>query len=240
MSTIDTCLAVYEDLASEYYDPIRHPTCANFREASSLLLHKWLGRIRSKNGTFCEVGAGKSLLAESLAMAAVSPGRLIITDSSAAMLSYSRPWAGAHTYLVLNDATRLALADNRCDLLVSSLGDPYNVQAFWDGVCRVLKSGGLMIFTTPADAWAKAFRTNSHSDLSLAQFDLRDGESVDVSSWIYPKEKQIEIIEKSGLHFLERSVVTICEIGSTELSPKLMLERGSEAEIVEGYLITKP
>jgi ubiquinone/menaquinone biosynthesis C-methylase UbiE len=205
------------------------------------LLQKWLGRNRAKGGSsFCEVGAGKSLLAESLAMAAVSPGRLIITDSSAAMLSYSRPWAGTHTYLVLNDATRLALADHRFDLLVSSLGDPYNVQAFWDGVYRVLKSGGLMIFTTPADAWAKAFRTNSHSDLSLAQFDLRDGESVDVSSRIYPKEKQIEIIEKSGLHFLERSVVTISEIRSTELSPKLMLERGSKAEIVEGYLITKP
>jgi ubiquinone/menaquinone biosynthesis C-methylase UbiE len=235
---IDTSLALYQDIAAEYYDPERHPTCANFREASSLLLDKWL-RTAKPDGVFCEVGAGDSLLAELLRGSGISARELIITDSSPAMLSYSKRWSSTGTYLVLSDAIRLPFPDHKLDLLVSSLGDPYNLTEFWDEVCRVLRPSGVALYTTPAYAWAKAFRTKSNGDLKSAQFDLLDGGSVDLPSWIYPVQEQVEIIEKSGLEVVEKSSVSIFEIGSNHLSPKLMIERGSDAEVVEGYLITR-
>ncbi len=237
---IETSLALYEDIACEYYDSIRHPTCANFREASAILIRRWLQRLPPGACWFCEVGAGKSLLAELLATEGSPPADLIITDSSPAMLSYSRPWAGTRTHLVLSDSIMLPITDEGLDLVVSSLGDPYNLPAFWREVYRTLKPGGSAFFTTPAYDWASAFRDSSGSDLEFAEFELLGGECVQVPSWIYPAEKQVEMIEESGLHVKESSRVSILEIASHYLSPKLLMERGQNADVVEGYLITKP
>jgi SAM-dependent methyltransferase len=236
---IDTSLALYEDIALEYYDSIRHPTCANFREASAIMLRRWLQETPHETGWFCEVGAGKSLLAELLAAEGSSAADMIITDSSPSMLSYSRQWANAKTHLVLGDSMMLPIADDRLDLVVSSLGDPYNVPDFWREVFRVLRPNGTALFTTPAYAWATAFRDSSASDLESAEFELLDGESVQVPSWIYPAEAQVEMIKKSGLRIKEKTRVTLVEIASKPLSPKLLTERGLDADIVEGYLVTK-
>jgi ubiquinone/menaquinone biosynthesis C-methylase UbiE len=35
----------YEKIAEEYYNETAHPTCANFREASRLILEDWIGRL---------------------------------------------------------------------------------------------------------------------------------------------------------------------------------------------------
>lgn len=240
MTLMDTSLALYQDIASEYYDSMRHPTCANFREASSLLIDKWLRIIQPGGGVFCEVGAGDSLLAELLSSSGVAARELIITDSSLAMLSYSKRWSSTSTHLVLSDAMNLPFSDHSVDLLVSSLGDPYNLPEFWDEVYRVLTPGSIALFTTPAYSWARVFRTKSHRDFTAAQFDLLDGGSIDLPSWINPVREQIEIIEKSGLKVVETSTVSISEIGSNHLSPKLMIERGPGAEVVEGYMTTRP
>jgi SAM-dependent methyltransferase len=236
---IDTALALYEDVAWEYYDPVRHPTCANFREGSAILFRRWLLDLPHETGSFCEVGAGKSLLAELLTAEGSSAANLIITDSSPAMLSYSAPWVGTRTHLVLGDSMMLPISDEGLDLLVSSLGDPYNLPSFWREVSRVLKPGGIAFFTTPAYDWAMAFRNTSTSDLESAEFELVGGESVQVPSWIYPPRAQIEMIEKSGLHVRERFTVAIAELMAQPLSPKLLIDRGPSAEVVEGYLIAK-
>lgn len=237
---IETSLALYQDIACEYYDAVRHPTCANFREASAILIRRWLQKLPREACWFCEVGAGKSLLAELLTAEGSPPADLIITDSSPAMLSYSRPWAGTRTHLVLSDSMMLPIKDDGLDLIVSSLGDPYNLPGFWREVYRTLKPGGWAFFTTPAYDWATAFRDSSGSDLEFAEFELLGGECVQVPSWISPAKEQIEMIEESGLHVQERSHVPILEIASQSLSPKLLTQRGPNADVVEGYLVTKP
>ena len=109
----------YEDLASEYYDPLRHPTCANFREASDLLLGGWLREYSAAGAWICEVGAGRSTVAEQLAMRNISLNRLTLADSSAEMLAYSREWAARGALLVLADFVATQFCANgdrhRCD-----------------------------------------------------------------------------------------------------------------------------
>lgn len=237
---IKTDVASYEDIAAEYYDPSRHPTCANFREASALLLSRWLQEIPTDSGWFCEVGAGKCLLAELLAAKGQARPHLIIADSSPSMLSYSRQWASAKTHLVLGDSLMLPIASRSLDVLVSSLGDPYNVPSFWSEIYRVLRPGGTAFFNTPSYDWAVSFRGRFKSNDTTAEFELRDGERVDVPSWIYPSSEQIKMIEKSGLLTKEYTKVSISEITATPLSPKLLTERGFDADVVEGYSAVKP
>lgn len=237
---IDTSLASYEEIASEYYDPSRHPTCANFREASALILRKWLQDFPHREGLFCEVGAGNSLLAELLAVQEPRATRLIITDSSPSMLSYSRRWADKRTHLVMADSTMLPIASGSLDLLVSSLGDPYNEFRFWREAYRTLGSGGVVFFTTPSYDWATAFRAEGdRNEVERAAFELLSGERVYVPSKIYPSNEQIELIGKAGLVVKEYTQIALSEITISPLSPKLLTNRGSNASVLEGYIAVK-
>jgi SAM-dependent methyltransferase len=238
---LETHLVSYEDIASEYYDRTRHPTCANFREASARILRGWLQRHRVERGQVCEVGAGNSLLAELLVEMGEELQGLIISDPSPSMLEFSKKWINRGAQLSLNRAEMIPVLSNSLGLLVSSLGDPYNEPTFWDETKRALRPGGLVFFTTPAYEWAKAFRLQSgQGEITSAEFELKDGRKVLVPSLIYPIEQQVELIKNSGLEIGEVVQVPRSALESEHLSPKLFIDHGDDVNVVTGYLCTKP
>src|SRR5260370_39454471 len=88
-STIEIALGTYEDVALEYYDAARHPTCANFREATRIGLRRRLRTGRTGNETYFEIGAGKSLLLEELIGQSLPLKNVSLIDSSPTMLKHS-------------------------------------------------------------------------------------------------------------------------------------------------------
>lgn len=232
--------ATYEDLATEYYDSVRHPTCANFREASAYLLSDWIHLLPIDRGLLCEVGPGKSLLAEFLVALSGALNRLVLIDSSPSMLAYSKKWCNAGAHPVLGEAAMIPLVSGSMEFLLSCLGDSYNERHFWQEVYRVLRPGGISVFTTPSYDWALAFRGgNQKEGMTSAEFELSDGRRVRVPSWIYPVDEQLKQIHENGLLVKEVDHVPISAIKSGKLSPKLMVERGKDASIVTGYVIAK-
>jgi SAM-dependent methyltransferase len=239
-ATVEAHAGSYEDIASEYYDRIRHPTCANFREASAGILKTWLQKHAVERGQVCEVGAGNSLLAELLVDAGENPHGVIISDPSPSMLAFSNKWINRGAELSLNSAEMIPVASNSLGLVVSSLGDAYNQPTFWEEINRCLRPGGMLFFTTPAYEWAKAFRSkNGEDDMMAAEFQLKDGRRVFVPSWIYPVEKQVELIKNSGLEIWKVVHVPRSTLESEPLSPKLFVGHGDKLHIVTGYLCTK-
>ena len=239
--TGDVEVGTYEDLASEYYDSVRHPTCANFRDASAHFLRDRLVFAYRETRKVCEVGPGKSLVAELLAERGVPVDGLILIDSSPSMLRYSEKWAHTGAQLVIGDAFILPLASESVDLVVASLGDAYNDHHFWRDVERVLRTGGISLFTTPSYDWAAAFRnTDDPFMMTLAEFLLRDGRTLYVPSRIYPRDDQIKLVEDSDLVVIEVNEIPISVLESKHLSPKLTPRRGRDASIVTGYVIRKP
>jgi SAM-dependent methyltransferase len=228
-------LGTYEELATEYYDSARHPTCANFREASDAVLARWVQPFEIKHEWVCEVGVGKSALAPIVRKGKVSLRRLLLIDSSPSMLSYSLEWRDAGAHPLLADASRLPMGDLTIGLLVASLGDAYNVPDFWREIARVLVSGGEAIFTTPSYEWAHQYRDSS--EVSRAIFDLSDGDELAVPSLILPPEAQVELIESCGLVPKAFEEVRLGATNISSVSPKLMPERGSDASIVSAYLV---
>lgn len=231
----------YEDVACEYYDPVRHPTCANFREASRILLTRWLGQFPVGSDWLCDVGAGKSLMAELLTSAGSGLDRLLLIDESRSMLSYSHAWTTAGARVALADARSLPLRSETLGCLVSSLGDPYNDPLFWDEAYRVLRAGGIVHFTTPSYDWAFAYRTLTGTSMSTAVFELSDGRQICLPSLIYPEDEQRELMASSGFLTKEIAQIHLCDLESAVVSPKLLRERrGPHATLVTGYLLMKP
>ncbi len=232
-------LGTYEDVASEYYDAHRHPTCANFREASCSLLDQWLRTFSFGSGWVCEVGAGKSLLAELLAARGRSLSRVVLIDSSPGMLAYSKRWCALGASLALATVEMLPLVSESVELLVASVGDPYNEVAFWKEVRRVLQPRGVSLFTTPSYEWASAFRIAAANGLRKADFELSDGRCIQVPSLIYPEVVQIELFEQSRLVVSEIAQVPRAALRSTRVSPKLLVSQDANAPVISGYVVTK-
>jgi SAM-dependent methyltransferase len=229
-------------VADEYYILSRHPTCSNFRTGSTMIIAPWLLRMAVET-TACEVGAGKSIVAELLLNNGRSLHKLLITDESARMLEYSRQFEAAGATLKVASAERLPAISGSIDWMVASLGDPYNNSGFWAEASRILKPGGAALFTTPAYDWAKCFRREGESSSAAfneAEFELMNGRRVRLPSFIYSEEDQLSLVEKSGLIVREVIHITIADLKGEVLSPKLCLYRGSAGPVVTGFLTQKP
>ncbi len=226
-------------VADEYYNPAHHPTCNNFRRGSAVIVARWLRETLDDDTCICEVGAGKSLVAEVLLSDGRSLDQLLITDQSARMLQYSRPFETEGARLAVADAENLPLESGSIDCLVASLGDPYNQIGFWTEAKRVLTENGTAVLTVPSYDWARCFRKAGMTDFDRAEFELADGRRVFIPSFIYPESQQKALVEKAGLTVEDIQEVTLGELVNEELSPKLCIDRGPQAAVVTGYFICK-
>jgi SAM-dependent methyltransferase len=228
-------IASYESVASEYYDATRHPTCANFREASQLLLRRWLTTWPVR-GSVCEIGAGSSLMAEIMSATNHSLESLTLIDESPSMLHYSQKWAQAGANLDFGSAMSLPYRDKSFDFVASFLGDPYNTVTFWQEVRRIARPGAVCLFTTPSWDWAESFReSNDKEALQTSVFELADGTRLSLPSNIYREPEQVRLIESAGLSVADVSFAQIQDLDGRVLSPKLKVERGPDAKVVTGF-----
>jgi SAM-dependent methyltransferase len=229
----------YEAFAAEYYDVERHPTCANFREGSRAILGGWLETSKTML-IYCDVGAGMSLPAEILAPRLTRLDRMFLLDDSPAMLTHSSQWAQLGAHLMLADVSRrIPLETESVDVLVASLGDPYNIGTFWAEVHRVIRPGGRIFYTTPSYEWAVAYRTPERGGSDAAEFELADGRSVCVPSHVYPCHDQVEFVTRYGLVVDEIANVPAAALSETSLSPKLLVLANRDAAVVTGYALTR-
>lgn len=221
----------YEQLAVEYYDADRHPTCANFRQASRALFAQLMPEFPANRS--CEVGAGDSLLAELLHRRGHDLRGLIVTDDSASMLEYSRKWEPRGAQLVVAAAESLPLPDCSLLLVAASLADPYDDNAFWSEVSRVLAPGGMCVVTTPSITWAERFRVDGQRP-DAARFELEDGTLLDVPSYIRAPAQEWELIQRHHLERVDEAAVTLDAI-SKPISHKLLGLKVTDPVVV-GYV----
>jgi ubiquinone/menaquinone biosynthesis C-methylase UbiE len=227
----------YEDVASEYYDHDRHPTCKNYTEASRAFVARHIPPNLS--GTFVDVGAGRSILCELLSSSGRDLGTSILVDSSASMLAYSDHYALRGAKLVVADASAIPLKRGISALIIASLGDPYNTRAFWREVARCLSPNGCCIFTTPSHEWTTSFRQLAPKEREAsAHFELRDGRSLYLPSGVLPVRKQIELIEASGLCVDHVEAISAAEL-SVPISPKLKTAFGIFPNPLTGYRVVQ-
>jgi SAM-dependent methyltransferase len=233
----DLVIADYDALAAEYYDVRRHPTCANFREGSRRVLDRWLGSLRVDGQVLCDIGAGKSILAEVVAPKFSWLRRVILVDESPRMLAYSGQWADIGAQLIIGDASRIPLLTESTDVIVSSLGDPYNLDDFWSEVRRVLRPGGRAFFTTPSYEWARAFRRSENGLPNVATFQLLNGQTVYVPSYILDVGDQVDLMARHGLIVSEVINVLLSALTETPISPKLLSPDRRDGKVVTGFAL---
>ena len=239
-SKADSAVHAYGPLAGEYYDAQRHPTCANFRAGSTLLLRRMLARVTVDRAAVCEVGAGRSIVPDLVPDWAERLCELVLVDASPEMLAHSAAAIEDGAVPEIADARALPFPADHFDLVIVSLGDPFNDDAFWREVRRVLAPGGACLFTCPAYDWARAFR-GKHGSVMIgqAEFVTKGGNACTVPSLIWPPTAQIKMIEDAGLTLIDHETIPVDAIDEHSRSWKLCAGRGRDAPIVEGYVAVR-
>ncbi len=210
----------YGRLASEYYDVELHPTCSAFDQLSSSLLKEWLSSRKTASLTVCDVGAGNSQVARILDERLAELSALWLVDESREMLDCSRRFQSANVHRRIARADQLHLFGIKFDLIVASLGDPYNTDAFWHSVKSSLSDDGRCLFTTPSFEWASTFRQADSDELmGRALFVLSNGEKHYVPSYIYPTETQNQMLTRNGLEIIEKRECAAANLA--QIPPKL-------------------
>jgi SAM-dependent methyltransferase len=221
----------YAQIAPEYYNAERHPTCANFRAASALFVRRALRQLEMGRNVV-DVGAGCSLAAELLIEMNRSMANLVLLDGSIEMLAHSVQFMGFGARGIVGDARRLPFGSATTSLVIVSLGDPFNTEMFWNETARCLRPGGACVFTTPSYEWACSFRRSSrHEREGYALFELINGQSVYVPSIVHSPPQQAGIIERSGL-----AVTETMTISGALVPPPYSKKLSPELGIVTGYI----
>lgn len=229
--------ADYDLVAAEYYDPQRHPTCANFGELSARFVGARLLQVASPDARIVEVGAGRSIVAPLLAAAGRRLESLTLLDESATMLAYSAEWKGRGVKMLVADACATSLPSGGYELVVAALCDPYNRPAFWQEAARLLAGGSVCLATLPSFEWASQFRAKDARD--VAEFVLANGRSVAMPSFVVSAEAQRAMIEAAGLRVIEQAAYSASDLqgaASWKLNVFASDERGP---VVRGFMAAK-
>lgn len=232
-----TLTGSYEQLSAEYYDDRLHPTSANFREASRIVLEHWIPSLGLGDEWICEVGAGRSLLCEVLEGEQKSLDKVLLTDRSYSMLVSSCKWRDRGAHLAVCEAGALPLPSSSIGTWVSILGDSFDTESLWAETARIVRPGGVAIHTTPSYEWAAAFRRGK--GFSVAEFRTTDGNQVAVPSFVRPIEQERALIESAGLSVKEVNAVPMSALRSLALSPKLTSVLTESDTALVGYLIVR-
>lgn len=156
---------------------------------------------------------------------------LVLVDASIEMLSHSVEYVRRGAGAIIGDASLLPFADNTVSTFICSLGDPFNCPPLWTNIAKCLKLGGVCVFTSPSYKWATSFRSLSKDERDdHAFFELADGATLYVPSFVYSEEDQIAQIEAAGLN-----VVDTCEIGADKVSGPISPKLAGQRTIVIGY-----
>jgi|GEM_PF-905832 len=198
------CAVAYEELADEYYVPVRHPTCANFDALQDTLLPELRLLADGTDGSWLEVGCGRGRLDRF-----VTPERVILSDISASMLALARQRTENRVSCRLLDAFQPPFEDGSLQGVAAFLADPYNHLAFFSQIWRILRDGGCLSFTLPNHNWAGAVRTALGQTLEETHFIHRDRGILRVPSLTRGIGHQCELLCTLGFQVASVSSISL-------------------------------
>jgi SAM-dependent methyltransferase len=172
----------YDHLAEEYYDP-DHQTCRNFDVATAAALPSVRDKVPA-DGLILEVGCGRGRCKEFLG---VEPNRIVQLDASQKMLAL--PNREDCLLKLHGDASSIPFVDAQFAAVIGFLVDPFLGLQFLAEARKVLRPGGLLLFTTPTTDWGHALRGSKEPNASYATFITRDKQSIEVPSNLIPKDR---------------------------------------------------
>ena len=189
-------IAPYDMVADEYYESI-HKTSRNFDQTTvSALAH--VRSLVPAEGLILEVGAGRGRSCEFLG---IDGRRVVQLDSSPRMLALAT--REESLLRIVHSADKLPFMDGEFACVTSFLCDPFLGLNFLAEARRVLRSGGLLVATTPAYEWGAPLRASLGLDLYSTRFVTKGGKVI-VPSVLVPITRLREMLLAVG--FLEKDI----------------------------------
>jgi SAM-dependent methyltransferase len=218
----------YEEVALEYYNAALHPTCADFRSASRIVLQRLFSRD-APQGRIADVGCGLSLLSEFVTE------NLVLIDASSKMLAQN----SRNIEKRLVNVEERSFAQSEFDWVFGILADPYNSAQAWNNLSSALKVGGSCLFVVPSYRWASKFRSSVLEEQpGFAHFVKADNSSIFLPSIVYPQAEQFALIESVRMRVSNFEQIFVRELTNIS-SPKISKVLAADDPILDVYFTDK-
>lgn len=187
-----TNAAGYAKIAPEFNDDCRITT-RNFHELSQPYFVERARRYITEHTKCLEIGVGHGWLSKIIPFQDTD---YIGVDISSEMIKRNRTG-----HQMQSSVRYLDFPSGYFDVVIASLADPYCYPAALCEICRVLKSGGVFIFSTPSRQWSDAIRTRDNRTKTI--FILKDKTIAEVYSFTFTLGELAQLLSVCGFSLKE-------------------------------------
>lgn len=181
----------YTKLSKEFTDEKR-VTTKNFHDLSADFFKNFLSERIQSPSSVLEIGAGRGWLRKNFDWPANV--NYFCSDISQEMINNCNE-RKKHTTSV----RFMPFSNGVFDYVIASLADPFFYPEAICEINRVIKLGGLFVFSIPSDMWAKALRKD---DLNQTRFYVNEN-PIDVYSFTYERKEMISMLNDCGFECIE-------------------------------------
>lgn len=192
----------YNRVAREF-DSVHRITTSNFHQMSrdffESKVKSWVYSDKV-SGTVIDIGSGRGFLLDILRRHI--RGRIVCLDISSEML-LAEEYQILGALRVEGSAFALPFESNAFSLACSSLADPFLNSKSLREVRRVLRKGGVFLFSIPTNLWAKALRAVVGLPNVTTTFKISSGEEVLTISLTYSENGLRGLLSQSGFEITD-------------------------------------
>lgn len=209
----------YEFIASEFTDEKR-VTTANFHDLSFEFLLSETNRQLGPKDNVLDLGTGRGYLAHKLSE---TYSKVFSVDLAFQMLQFNGVLT-SQVKMVCGSAFNLPFLSDSFNVVVSSLADPFLIEAALVEISRVLKKDGRFICSSPSEVWSAAFRDHVNNSRLSTKFLHSSGLEVEVFSFTYTNDQLVQLLLSCG--FIVEIIKTVSgkelKKHSRDISPALL------------------
>jgi hypothetical protein len=120
--------------------------------------------------------------------------------------------------------------------IVASLADPYDDDATWTELGRVLTRGGYFVLTSPSIEWAHEYRARAGDRLDRASFELPETSApVNVPSYVRSVGDERRLAHQHGFVLEGHDAVMASAVPLARRAPKIPQSRSRDLPLVRGF-----
>lgn len=228
-SQIDAINRIGYDIIADEFTEDKRVTTHNFHTSSIPFFEYAISNYIRTGDKVLEVGPGQNWLLSNFHFPEID---YYAIDVSRNMMSHLNTTCGKR---IVGSIRNTFFPSSSFDIVIASLADPFFYPASLSEICRILKTGGRLIFTIPSLEWSSCIRDKENANKT--KFLLSNQACSEVFSFTYSLEELRKMLADAGFQIIYSTEVSMDRFSGEEISPAISMAAQKKAVDIYSFII---